>query len=322
MAGLILLLLLMSALPASRLCPRLPTRGGLAAALFSAAFFIQTLDGQPDTYFQTCPAALVWAGLLTLILIWTLVAVFRKLGRSRPIAAVAGLLLLYAASGPVMALVGHFSGSELTWASLNASPDSLTGALPSGMWMTWPMALTLGLGLPLAALLSLGDQWSSLRRPGARHGGNFFLALAWLGLLLSGILLFNPGAEAYSDLVKKVRDLVPLQTEAVPAATVQWPAALMPSATAPEPTAPEAAEPAQAAPQDADEPPLAAVSEPEAPLSPNPDTPPLVPADAPGTLPISELQRRVEDMETQLRNLSDRLTRLEKPDQPVAPPSE
>jgi len=355
LAGIILLLLLISALPAARLCPRLPTRGGLAAALLSAAFFIQTIEGWPKTFFQTCPATMVWAGLLTLALLWTIAAAFRKLG-GRPITILVGLLLVYAASGPVTALVSHFFGPGLTWEVLNTSPDFLTGILP---WYLWPTALTLGLALPLAALLSLGDQWSSLRRPGARHGGNFFLALAWLGLLPSGLLLFSPAADHYPDLVKKIQGLAPVlagvePAPVAPAVIPQPPAAVQPppvqpkAATVPEETLePEPIEPTPATAPDTPPPsePLAAdppalPPDSVAESAPPPSEPQTKAAEAqPAATPedlitarlkelqltarLEELQRRnetlefrVDDLEARLQLLSDRLNQLERPEQP------
>ncbi|MCL2029350.1 MAG: hypothetical protein FWG97_02910, partial [Deltaproteobacteria bacterium] len=240
LAGLVLLLLLVSALPnKARLCPRLATRGGLAAALLSAALLIQTLTGHPAAYFQLCPAPLAWAGFLLLALLWTIVAVLRKLGRHPAVAAPVIILLFYAATAPATALLVHFEGPELTWAALNASPAFMTGALP---WVIWPMTFILWLALPLAVLLSLWDQCSSLRRRGARHGGGFFLALAWLGLFFSGLLLFDPMAE--SRPVKKVRSLAPVLagveagTPAAPPVMLQprhQPAAAQPAAAPPPP---------------------------------------------------------------------------------------
>jgi hypothetical protein len=345
LAGLILLLLFMSVLPAARLLPRLPTRGGLAAAIFSAAIFVQILGGLPEAFF-TCPTALAWAGLLTLALLWTAAAVIRKLGRCRPLAILAGLFLIQAALGPIPALFNHSSPDRpgLTWEALNASPAFLTEALP---WFLWPMALTLGLALPLAALLALSDQWSSLRRPGARHGGNFFLALAWLGLLPSGLLLFPPAADNYPELVQKVRETAPIiagveaASPTIPAATAAPP----PDAqTAPEP----AAVPAEPTEQPAAEPPPAAAPPDDAPAAPAPSAPeklstpddasaPASPASPPATgkappaaappdntpaarleelhLRNENLQLRVDDLESRLQILSDRLNQLERPEQ-------
>ncbi|MDR2726232.1 MAG: hypothetical protein LBC90_09305 [Candidatus Adiutrix sp.] len=317
----------MSALPAARFCPRLPTRGGLAAALLSFAIFIQTLRGRPETFFQTCPASLVWAGLLTLTILWTVVAVIRKLGR-HPVTALAGILLIYAALGPVMALVSHFhpGGAELTWEGLNASPAFLTDLLP---WFFWPTALTLGLILPLAALLSLGDQLSSLRRSGARHGGNFFLALAWLGLIPSGFLLFSPAAVHYPDMVKKLRDLAPVLagvepvSPAVPAVTPK-PLKAAPQETAePQPApAPDTWPVTPETPQpDADAPPAPAEPAPQPVAA---EAPPAAALNAPDDLAarLEELQRRnetlefrIDDLEGRLQLLSDRLNQLERPEQ-------
>jgi len=336
-AGLILLFLLISALPPSRLWPRLPTRGGLAAALFSIAIFAQTLVGPPETFFKTCPAALAWAGLLTLALLWTAAAVLRKLRRFRPLAVLAGLVLLHAALGPVSALVNHFSPGEpeLTWAALNASPAFLTGALP---WFLWPMAFTLGLTLPLAALLALSDQWSSLWRSGARHGGNIFLAVAWLGLMVSGFFLFSPARDKYPDIAQKIIETAPIPASLEPA----------PSQLPAEPPAPQAEAqplpPAAVTPESGARPPAAAPD--QAPAAPSPEAteepPPPASADAPVSAPppaaaetprvtdppdsleaqLDELQSRndtlqlkVNDLESQLQLLSDRLNQLERPEQ-------
>jgi hypothetical protein len=315
-AGLILLFLLISALPPPvRFLPRLPTRGGLSAALFSAAIFIRTLGGPPETFFQVCPAALTWAGLLTLAILWTAVAVARKLGRCRPLAVLAGLVLLHAALGPVTFLINsHQGGSELTWATLNASPAFLTGSLP---WFLWPMAFTLGLALPLAALLALGDQFSSLRRTGARHGGNFFLALAWLGLLPSGFLLFPPAVDNYPDLGKKIRETAPILAGVesvpltIPAETVTPPLdaqAIPETAALPEePTEPSSA----ATPGKTQVAPAPATGAPPATAPPDSLAPQLEELQS-----LNEnLQLRIDDLESRLQLLSDRLNQLERPDQ-------
>ena len=328
LSGLIFMLLLMSALPKTNLCPRLPTRGGLAAAFFSAAIFIYTLRGQPEHFFETFPAVLAWAGLLTLSLLWLLTAVPRKL-RRHVSQALGVLFLVYAALGPVTAIIGHFSldGPELTWKTLNASPSFLTNYLP---WPIWPMTLILGLALPLAAISALGDQWASLRRPGARHGGNFFLALAWLGLLPSGLLLFAPADDNFPDLIKKTRALAPILAGVEPApSTVSTipldspPAASIEAA----PSAPEAV----TAPEEA----LAvsgSLTLPEAAaIKPSESPPPVVESSTPEPLAsegssvnvvdplatrLEELQLKIGDLEERLQLLSDRLNQLEKPEQP------
>jgi hypothetical protein len=335
-AGLVCLLLLSSALPPPvRFLPRLPTRGGLAALLFSAAIFIQTLiGGPPKTFFQVCPAPLAWAGLLTLALMWTAVAVVRKLGRCRPLAVLAGLILLHAALGPVPILISFFypGGLELTWSALNASPAFLTGTLP---WFLWPMAFTLGLALPLAALLALGDQFSSLRRPGARHGGNFFLALAWLGLLPSGILLFPPAVDTYPDLVNKIMETAPILSGVEPAIpTIQDETVTSPldAQTIPKPDA-VPAKPAEASPaippDDALAAPVPKAAKKPAPSAsaspPAADTteaPPVTVTDDSVASQLEELQSRnenlqlqVDDLESRLQLFSDRLNQLERPEQ-------
>ena len=304
LAGFILLLLLMSAIPKARLALRLPTRGGLAAALFSIAIFIQTLRGQPEVFFQAHSKALAWAGLLTLAVLWAVVALVRKLGR-HALTALGGGVLIYAAVGPVTAMIGHFSpgGPELIWETLNSSPAFLTSSLP---WPIWPMALLLGLTLPLATILSLGDLWSSLRRPGARHGGSFFLALAWLGLIPSGLLLFTPMADNYPDMVKKVRGLAPVMAgvESTPTNLPSLPLESLQDAS--EPSAPTTmAEPSEPLP---------------APVAPTPELldsesqPPTTP-DASASR-LEDMQLRIDDLEGQLQILSDRLNQLEKPEQP------
>jgi len=333
-AGLILLLLFISALPPARLWPRLPTRGGLAAALFSTAILIQTLGGPPETFFKACPAAVAWAGLLTLALLWTAVAVLRKLRSYRPLAALAGLVLLHAALGPVAALISHFSPgeAELTWATLNTSPAFLTGALP---WFLWPMTFTLFLALPLAALLALSDQFSSLRRPGARHGGNLFLAVAWLGLMPSGLLLFPPARDTYPDLAQKIRETAP-----IPASVESEPSTLPAAAAAPQADAqvpPPAAVTTEAPAPPAIAPDNAAPSTEATPESPPPTSddasvsasPPAAAETPRVTAPPDSLeaqleelqgqndtlQLKVNDLESQLQLLGDRLNQLERPEQ-------
>jgi hypothetical protein len=307
-AGLILLLLLMSVISKARSFLRLPTRGGLAAALFSAAIFIQTLRGQPENFFQASSMALAWAGLLTLVILWAVVALIRKVGR-HALTVLGGVFLVYSALSPVTAMIGHFSpgGPELTWETLNSSPAFLTGSLP---WPLWPMALLLGLALPLAALLAFGDLWSSLRRPGARHGGNFFLAMAWLGLIPSGLLMFPPVVDNHPDLIKKVRWMAPVMAgeETAPPAIPALPVESLKAAADADATETTTvtAEPPEPAP---------------APITPTPETavtsenpPPTAPEAS--TARIEELQLRIDDLEGQLQLLSDRLNQFEKPEQP------
>jgi hypothetical protein len=71
------------------------------------------------------------------------------------------------------------------------------------------MSLTLFLLLPVCALFSLGDQFRAFRRRGARHGGNFFLALAFIGLLPYGFLSFDQAASHLPELTALIREAGP-----------------------------------------------------------------------------------------------------------------
>ncbi|MDR2945549.1 MAG: hypothetical protein LBV79_02220 [Candidatus Adiutrix sp.] len=176
---------------------RLPTRAGLAALAWSASFFIDALYGPSQTILNGAagvggvPAVLPWAGLLALIFIWVLVAIWRKLGRYKAIDVILGIVLLYAAVGSLWGILGAFAGggaTGLTFAALTTSPLIITESLP---WALWPMTVMLFFILPLAALLALGDQLSAFKRKGRRHGGNFFLALAFILLLPYGFLTYD-----------------------------------------------------------------------------------------------------------------------------------
>jgi hypothetical protein len=175
---------------------RLPTRGGLAAFLWSATFLFSALYGPDDVIFGNIPAALPWGGLLTMIMIWLAVAIWRKLGRYKVVDIVMAVILAYAALSPLYAVVDNLIAGyalSLRFETLNASPSFLTSHSP---WFLWPMTLVVAVMLPLAVIFALWDQISILKRPGGRHGGNFFLALAFAGLMPYAFLCYD---EAVSD---------------------------------------------------------------------------------------------------------------------------
>ncbi|MDR0882062.1 MAG: hypothetical protein LBP55_05920, partial [Candidatus Adiutrix sp.] len=91
---------------------RLPTRSGLAAWCWSGTFLISAIYGPPETFFSCLPAALVWSGLLTLIMLWMGVAIWRKLGRYKVIDLLLSLFLIFGALSPILALVDNIRAGE------------------------------------------------------------------------------------------------------------------------------------------------------------------------------------------------------------------
>lgn len=195
---------------------RIPTRSGLAAFLWAGTFFISALYGPDEGLFDgSIPAALTWGGLLVMILLWMGVAVWRKIGRYKVIDIVLSVIIVYAALGPVLALVESISGGtvlSLTFQALNASPAFLSNNLP---WFLWPMTLILLLLLPLCALFSLWDQMSVLKRRGARHGGNFFLALAFLLIIPYGFFSYGQGVAEMPEIAGALRSISPVDQPAI-----------------------------------------------------------------------------------------------------------
>jgi len=188
---------------------RLPTRGGLAAFFWAGSFFISALYGPDEFLFGNIPAALNWVGLLTLIMLWMGVAIWRKLGRYRVIDLVLSLALIYAALAPVGALITSVTSGaalNLSFKTIAASPAFLTGYLP---WIFWPMTITVFLILPFCALFSLWDQFSAIRRRGARHGGNFFLALAFILLIPYAFLSYDHAVSAFPKQAQVIRSVWP-----------------------------------------------------------------------------------------------------------------
>lgn len=187
---------------------RLPTRSGLAALCWAATYFVGALFGPQENIFREIPAALPWAGVLTLIALWVLVAIWRKLGRYKIIDILLGLVVLYALFCPAWALIDNITAGlalNLKFSVLSASPDFLTRHLP---WFLWPMTIIILGVLPLAALFAFWDQISALRRKGARHGGNFFLALAFLLLIPYGFLSFDQAVAECPEWAAFLRDNV------------------------------------------------------------------------------------------------------------------
>lgn len=188
---------------------RIPTRAGLASICWGASYVISAVYGPASTMYHNLPAALIWSGLLSLIMIWVGVAIWRKIGRYRVIDIILSIILIYAALGPIWALVDNIMAGaalNLSFDVLAASPKFITSHLP---WYLWPMSVTVALILPLAALFSLWDQCSALRRRGARHGGNIFLALAFISLIPYGFLSFNQAVEAKPLWAQQIRAAIP-----------------------------------------------------------------------------------------------------------------
>lgn len=188
---------------------RLPTRAGLAALFWAGCFFISALYGPDEFLFGNIPAALNWVGLLTLIMLWMGVAIWRKLGRYRVIDLVLSLVLIYAAFAPVGALITSVTSGaalNLSFKTLAASPDFITGHLP---WVFWPMTITVLLILPFCAFFSLWDQFSAFRRKGGRHGGNFFLALAFILLIPYAFLSYDKAVSAFPKQAQVIRSVWP-----------------------------------------------------------------------------------------------------------------
>lgn len=324
---------------------RLPTRSGLAALCWSATFLISALYGPPETIFGHVPAALSWSGLLTLIMIWTAVAIWRKVGRYKVVDIILAVVLIYAALSPFWALVDNIMAGyalSLRFATLSASPAFITSHLP---WVVWPMTVCLVIILPLAAIFALWDQFSAFRRRGARHGGNLFLALAFIALMPYGFLTFDKAVEENMDLVRVFRDIHPAAEpwaretlsvptailtpakpagEATPVLLPQPEEAMSPPAVSGEPAVPalEPAAPAQsAAPLTVTEekPAFHAAEAPAEPAETTPVAPQAVatPAVPPVTAPavsgeVSDLTKRLEAAEQRLNDALKRIDELEK----------
>ena len=318
---------------------RLPTRGGLAALCWSATFFISALSGPSEVTFRTVPMALPWAGLLTMVMIWVGVAIWRKLGRYKVIDIVLSVILIYAATSPLWCLVDNITGAQalnINFQTLSTCPELLTSRFP---WYFWPMTVTVAIILPLAAIFALWDQFSAFRRRGGRHGGNFFLALAFALLIPYAFLTYAKAVEVHPQWAENIRGFIPGLTKMVsygegesekytlenrsaaseltqpaePAAPAPEPpptAAPAPTEPAPAPTepaplltAPPATEPA--APVPTEEPaPSPSLSAPSAPALP----PAVVPAPAEPTPTLEDKLRTAED---QLKAAQARIEELE-----------
>lgn len=187
---------------------RIPTRAGLASICWGATYVVSAIYGPASTMYHKLPAALIWSGLLSLIMLWVGVAIWRKIGRYRVIDIILSLILIYAALSPIWALVDNIMAGaalNLSFEVLAASPKFITSHLP---WYLWPMSITVAVILPLAALFSLWDQCSALKRRGARHGGNIFLALAFLSLIPYGFLSFSQAVEAKPLWAQQLRSVM------------------------------------------------------------------------------------------------------------------
>ncbi len=315
---------------------RLPTRAGLAALAWAGTFVVSALYGPAETVFSSVPAALVWSIVLTMAILWILVAVWRKLGRYKALALILSILLIYAALSPVwtlaqIVLTGY---KALSFPDLCASPYFISARLP---WFIWPMSFCLG-ALVLGALLSLWDQCSSLRRKGARHGGNIFLALAFILLLPYGFLTFGQAVSEIPQLADGFRSLYPA-AQAWPPAPASPPAAETPALSeSPELSAPaeppaEALEPLKAAEtaeaEAITETDTAAPAPPEA-AAGSSQPAPQPEADAAAAelealkQSLENMKKRLESLETQLRELKGPAVppSLEAPAQEGEPPFE
>lgn len=215
---------------------RLPTRSGLAAICWSGTFFIDSLYGPHPTILGNIPAVLPWAGLLLMISVWVLVAIWRKLGRYKVIDFVLALIVLYASVG-ILAKplydIAHGGALSLSFQALSASPEVITN---HASWFLWPMTIMVFFVLPLAAFFALWDQVTAWRRKGGRHGGNFFMALALIGLMPYGLMTFEKAAEANQALVGEFRALNEvIGVEAAPGSLTVPSEAAAPEASAPSP---------------------------------------------------------------------------------------
>ena len=219
---------------------RVPTRAGLAAVGWGVSYLVSAAYGPQDMLYYNVPAALIWSGLLTLIMLWVGVAIWRKIGRYKIIDIVLSVVLIYAALSPIWSLVDNImigAALNLRFNVLAASPHFLTDHLP---WYLWPMTVTLIFVLPLAALFSLWDQLSALRRRGARHGGNIFLALAFISLIPYGFLSFDVAVKEQPNWASELRAVFPFPEaaaharEAGVAATTSAAESYQPLVTAPE----------------------------------------------------------------------------------------
>ncbi|MDR1044258.1 MAG: hypothetical protein LBP33_03955 [Candidatus Adiutrix sp.] len=297
-----LALTLLITLPTGRFL-RLPTRGGLAAWCWAATFFLEALYGPEEMIFRGIPAALPWAGLLVLILFWLGVAIWRKLGRYKVVDILLSVLVVYALLGPVLALTGSVTvggALNLKFAALSGSPDLLSRNLP---WFLWPMSVMVGLMLPLAALFSLGDQLSALKRKGGRHGGNFFLALAFLTLIPYGFLSFDRAVGENPEWARAIRSIWPEAAVHARENMIPVPAAMRPAAMTenPEDREPEISPPPSPTVQSLPEASVPVLAAPEEVL-PTPEEAGPAPADN------EALKRRVDELEKRLQALEDRLS--------------
>ena len=319
---------------------RLPTRGGLAALCWSATFFISALSGPSEVTFRTIPMALPWAGLLTMIMFWVGVAIWRKLGRYKVIDIILSVILIYAATSPLWCLVNNITGANamnINFLTLSTCPELLTSRFP---WYFWPMTVTVAIILPLAAIFALWDQLSAFRRRGGRHGGNFFLAMAFVLLIPYAFLTYAKAVEVHPQWAADIRGFIPGLTKMVsypegesekytlenrsaaseliqpaePSAPMTEPTPSVPApapvTTEPAPllTAPPATEPAAPIPTEEPAPSPSSLSAPSAPALPPAVSP--APAELTPTLEdklratedqLKAAQTRIEELERQLR---------------------
>ncbi len=292
---------------------RVPTRGALAALLWAGTFLISAFQGPDETLFGKIPAALPWGGLLVLILIWAAVAVWRKVGRYKVIDIILGLIILYAALSPLLALVDNITAGNvlsLKFQTLNASPAFITRHLP---WFMWPMTVVLALVLPLCAIFALWDQCSVLKRRGARHGGDFFLALAFLLIIPYGFLSYDKAVSEMPEIARDIRAINPLVSVS-PASELNIAApAPVPAPETIEETAPPAEQPAEptapAVPEV--EAPAPTAESPESPAPSIPEAAPALPADGPEAVDrTAELENELNAAKDRINTLENRLERL------------
>ncbi len=308
---------------------RIPTRGGLAALLWAGTFFLSAFYGAGERIWDgKIPAALPWGALLIMILLWEAVAVWRKVGRYKVVDIVMSVIIVYAALSPVLSLSSAIAGGNvlaLNFQDVNSSPAFISGHLP---WFLWPMTALLFLCLPLAAIFSLWDQLSVLKRRGARHGGNLFLALAFLLLIPYGFLNYDRAVSELPEVpgllgMIQLPDAPPAAPEPAPAVpqTSINPQALeqtLSEMTARDEAAPETPA-APEAPAEAVPPPPA--PEPESPaVQPDEVQPPAGDANALQS-ELNAAKDRINALERQLESLSREVEQMKRGRSPIpAPP--
>ncbi|MGL4209231.1 MAG: hypothetical protein ACRCTY_07565, partial [Candidatus Adiutrix sp.] len=187
---------------------KLSTRAGLSAALASFLLFTTALYGPRETIFHSIPTALPYAAILSLAWLWLLVAIVSIFKNYKPVLITFLLLLAYGALGPLMALVTGLMANYKVFslAALNTSPAFISTHTP---WFLWPMTVFLIFLLPLAVLCTFGYLWQNIKRGGGQYGGNIFLALSFIGLMLFGFLSFEQAIKGQAKWAQTLRGVYP-----------------------------------------------------------------------------------------------------------------